>query len=349
MKKGMLLQLLGGMEKNLANGTHIRGDINMLLVGDPSVAKSQILRYVMNTAPLAVSTTGRGSSGVGLTAAVTQDSETGERKLEAGAMVLADRGFVCIDEFDKMSDQDRVAIHEVMEQQTVTIAKAGIHTSLNARCSVVAAANPVYGSYNRSKKTTENIGLPDSLLSRFDLLFILLDSVDEDTDKMISDHVLRQHRYRGQASEESTLLQQQGNDQEGENEAEETPMFEKFNKNLHGTRGRSDKIYSQAFIKKYVRYCRKIKPRLSEEASNSIATLYAEIRGANDIASGALPITPRTLETLIRLATAHAKCRLSSLVEVSVHIQIPALPFAPRALHAVQYLKLFARGLGFGV
>ena len=333
IKKAILLLLLGGMEKNLPNGTHLRGDINILMVGDPSTAKSQLLRFVLNTAPLAIATTGRGSSGVGLTAAVTSDKETGERRLEAGAMVLGDRGVVCIDEFDKMSDVDRVAIHEVMEQQTVTIAKAGIHTSLNARCSVIAAANPIFGQYDSNKDPHKNIALPDSLLSRFDLLFIVTDDINDTRDREIAEHVLRMHQYRQPGTEEGAPLREQSNQMLGvgvqaNQDADQTTttVFEKYNVVLHSgfmterRRGSRKQVHpvSMAFIKKFIQYAKsRCKPILTKEASDYIVNAYSNLR--NDAMDAdkrrTSPMTARTLETLIRLSTAHAKARLSGRVE----------------------------------
>ncbi|KAK8864170.1 hypothetical protein IAR55_001416 [Kwoniella newhampshirensis] len=332
IKSAILLLLLGGEEKNLKNGAHIRGDINILMVGDPSTAKSQMLRFVLNTAPLAIATTGRGSSGVGLTAAVTTDKDTGERRLEAGAMVLADRGVVCIDEFDKMSEVDRVAIHEVMEQQTVTIAKAGIHTSLNARCSVVAAANPIYGQYDVHKDPHRNIALPDSLLSRFDLLFVVTDDTDEQRDRMISEHVLRMHRYLQPGVEEGAPAVENINQNldvggdEQESRTTETPVFEKFNPLLHGgvttSSGRGankrKEVLNIGFVKKYIQYAKnRIHPTLTKGAADWIVNVYSALRN-DDLAGNqkrTSPLTARTLETLIRLSTAHAKARLSANVD----------------------------------
>lgn len=339
IKKAMLLMLAGGVEKNLDNGTHLRGDINMLMVGDPSTAKSQMLRFVLNTASLAIATTGKGSSGVGLTAAVTTDKETGERKLEAGAMVLADRGIVCIDEFDKMNDADRVAIHEVMEQQTITISKAGIHTSLNARCSVIAAANPVYGQYDTFKSPQQNIALPDSLLSRFDLLFVVTDEISDTRDRAISEHVLRMHRFipqgysEGEPIKESAGLTFAVGDQAlpGEEDLNleqenSNAVYEKFNPLIHAgaaekskrSKEKTPQILSITFIKKYLQYAKqRMKPVLTSSATSEIVNIYANLR--NDTMRNTQyktsPITPRTLETLIRLSSAHAKIRLSQTVE----------------------------------
>ncbi|CAB9497810.1 licensing factor MCM3 [Seminavis robusta] len=330
IKKALALQLLSGCEKNLENGTHLRGDINILMVGDPSTAKSQLLRSAMTIAPLAVSTTGKGSSGVGLTAAVTSDPDTRERRLEAGAMVLADRGLVCVDEFDKMGENDRVAIHEAMEQQTVTIAKAGIHASLNARCSVLAAANPVYGQYDRRRRIQENIGLPDSLLSRFDLLFVVLDQMDPECDRRIASHVITGHRYRpdhGQTGHDSDY-DDDDSDEEWGDVGEESKVHSVWQRSRHAsmhaannpnndgeeTDPHAHDVLQHDFLRKYVHFAKtRVKPILTNGARDLIASRYAEMRCRQD--ERTLPITARSLETVIRLATAHAKVRLSNKVE----------------------------------
>jgi DNA replication licensing factor MCM3 len=263
-------------------------------------------------------------------------------------MVLADRGIVCIDEFDKMNDSDRVAIHEVMEQQTVTIAKAGIHTSLNARCSVVAAANPIYGQYDTHKDPHKNIALPDSLLSRFDLLFVVTDEVDDEKDRRISEHVLRMHRYIPPGTEEGIPVRENATqslvvDEESSEtqEQQDSRVYEDYNPVLHSgisashsrrSRNKNKMILSIPFIRKYVQYAKsRIRPVLTKGASDYISATYSDLR--NDELTinqrRTSPITVRTLETLIRVATAHAKARLShSVDEEDARVATEILRFA---------------------
>lgn len=206
VKKILLLMLVGAPRIMREDGMKIRGDINVLLVGDPGIAKSQLLKTVVRVSKRGVFTTGKGSSGVGLTASVMKDPVTGEVVLEGGALVLADKGVCCIDELDKMNENDRVAIHEVMEQQSVSISKAGINTTLNARCAILAAANPMKGRYDTKRTLEQNIGLPISLLSRFDVLVILKDSQDKDTDINLASHIVSLHFENPEAPLEYSYL-----------------------------------------------------------------------------------------------------------------------------------------------
>lgn len=293
-KEALALQLFGGVPKIMPDGTHIRGDIHIFLVGDPGTAKSQLLRYISELAPRGIYASGKASSAAGLTAAAVKD-EFGEGRwtLEAGALVLADKGVACVDELDKMSPQDRSSMHEAMEQQRISIAKAGITATLQSRCAVLGAANPKYGRFDTTQYLAQQINIPVALLSRFDLIFTITDVPDSEKDLLIAEHILRSHTLGG--IEKHRI-------ETGEDiSEEEIPSY-------------TEPYLDRDFFRKYVAYAKRIFPVMTKEASAALRDYYTTIRKQGEPEGSSVPITARQLEAFVRLSEASARIRLSDKV-----------------------------------
>lgn len=330
VKTAIALALFGGQPKNAGGKHNIRGDINVLLLGDPGMAKSQFLKYVEQTAPRAVYTTGQGASAVGLTATVRKDPVTREWTLEGGALVLADTGVCCIDEFDKMNDADRTSIHEAMEQQSISISKAGIITSLQARCAVIAAANPIRGRYNPSLPLGQNVHLTEPILSRFDVLCVIRDTVDPVVDERLARFVAGSHvrsHPHGDASLADSLQSGYG-------------------------AGAAVEPLSQAFLKKYLVYAKtRVRPSLSTFDVDKVSRLYADLR-KESMSAGSIPITVRHVESIVRMAEAHARMHLRDTVradDLDLAIRVMLDSFIHSQKHSVtQHLRrVFARYISY--
>ncbi len=279
IKESIALLLFGGVGKTLPDGTRLRGKSNILMIGDPGTGKSQILKFVAGLAARGLYTSGKGTTAAGLTAAVIHDTESGAMTLEAGALVLSDQGIACIDEFDKMDPNDRTAIHEAMEQHTVSIAKAGIVATLNARTSILAAANPTLGRYESSLSIQDNIRLPFTILSRFDLIWILVDTPEATKDRELAQFILNMHQMK-KTQDQTT-----------------TPTI------------------PQDFLKKYIGYAnRYVIPQLTPEAAEVVENFYVDLRKSAEGGASPVPITARQLESLVRLSEARAKMALRSKV-----------------------------------